>query len=203
MSSSHRTVGRAAWMVFLLVLAVAVLFQALGAGEALRWERGLLLAEPWRIVTSHLVHLGWVHLGLNALAAAMLGVAIGRAMPPPAWLWSAAVSVVAVSGGLAMWSPGVEWYMGFSGVLHGLLAAGAIAGLRSTPWVSGMLLLALAGKLSFERFATDPSPVSLLIGGAVVTDAHFYGALGGVLAGLVILVRERRRSDNAGAAGFG
>ncbi|NGX15646.1 rhombosortase [Wenzhouxiangella sp. XN24] len=203
MSSSGRTAGRAAWIVSLLLLAVAVLFQALDAGGALRWERGLLLTEPWRIVTSHLVHLGWTHLGLNVLAAAMLGVAIGRAMPPGGWLWSAAVSVVAVSGGLATWSSGVQWYMGFSGVLHGLLAAGAIAGLRSTPWVSGFLLLVLAGKLAFERFAMDGSPVSLLIGGAVVTDAHLYGALGGALAGLVMLVRERRRSDGAGTTGFG
>ncbi|SRR6056297_902531 len=203
MSSSHRTVGSAAWLVSLLVLAVAVLFQALDAGGALRWERGLLLAEPWRIVSGHLVHLGWIHLGLNALAAAMLGAAIGRAMPLAGWLWAASISVVAVSGGLALWSPGVQWYVGFSGVLHGLLAAGAIAGLRSTPWVSGVLLLALAGKLSFEWFAAGGSPVSVLIGGAVVTDAHLYGALGGILAGLAFLAHKRRRGAGTEAARFG
>ena len=203
MSSSERTVAWGRWTLPLLVLGLAVLFQALNAGEILRWERGLLLAQPWRILSGHLVHLGWVHLGLNTLAAAMLGVAIGRAMDLRSWLAVGVISALAVSGGLALWSPGVQWYVGFSGVLHGLLAAGAIASLRSSPWISGALLLALLSKLLLEWLGTDGSPVSLLIAGAVVTDAHLYGALGGGLAGLLMPARDRRRRGGTGNAGFG
>lgn len=186
-----------------VLLGCAALFQGLAVVETLRWERGLLLAEPWRLLTAHLVHLGWVHLGLNALGAALLGVVVGRALSPTGWLGAGVVSALAVSGGLAIGSPTVQWYVGFSGVLHGLLAAGGITAFRSTPWVSWVLLLALSSKLLLEWFATEGSPVSGLIGGAVVTDAHLYGALGGALAGLLGLAFHRERAAGSGRAGFG
>ncbi|MBZ0236651.1 MAG: rhomboid family intramembrane serine protease, partial [Deltaproteobacteria bacterium] len=34
--------------------------------------------EPWRIVTAAVVHAGWVHLVVNVLAMAVMGVALER-----------------------------------------------------------------------------------------------------------------------------
>ena len=43
------------------------------------------------------------------------------------WLLVTLASAIAVSAGLYLLSPPIEWYLGFSGVLHGLLLAGLLA----------------------------------------------------------------------------
>jgi rhomboid family GlyGly-CTERM serine protease len=93
------------------------------------------------------------------------------------------VAAAAASAGLLLLSPEIAWYVGLSGVLHGMLAAGAIASLKARPMLGWALLALLAGKLLLEWQAGGDSAVSSLVGGAVITDAHLYGAAAGVICG--------------------
>jgi hypothetical protein len=83
----------------------------------------------------------------------------------------------------------LEWYVGFSGVLHGALAAGAVAWhRRESALLAWALTAVLAGKLIWEQ-AVGALPLSGDL--PVVVDAHLYGAAGGLLAALVIWIGER------------
>jgi hypothetical protein len=76
----------------------------------------------------------------------------------------------------------VQWYMGASGVLHGVLAAGACGMYRRGDGTGAALLLVLVVKLFYEQH----SGASLFLGNVpLVADAHLFGTLGGLTASFV------------------
>lgn len=180
-------------------LAAAALAAAVGgdaARAALRYERGLLLEEPWRLITGNLVHLGAVHLVLN-----LVGLALVAALARGAVTALRAVTVLlgAMLGvGLGLWwlSPSVGWYVGLSGALHGLLAwtALALCGAPATRVLGVALAAMLAAKLGAELALGSVATTAALIGAPVVSDAHLYGAFGGLLGGGVGWCFDRLRS---------
>ncbi|HEX7080311.1 MAG TPA: rhombosortase [Gammaproteobacteria bacterium] len=190
MNSGHVAAGtipsirqRAARWVPVLVLAAAVLALGFGgdaAREALRYEREALQAgEVWRLLTGHLVHLGWGHVVMNLAALFLIASLIDDAFATADWIGAFAASALAIDGGLYFFAPEIDWYVGLSGVLHGLVAAGAVALLRSFPLLAWLLGAGLAVKLAYEqRFGPIPLSVETS-GGAVIVAAHLYGAIGG------------------------
>ena len=78
------------------------------------------------------------------------------------------------------------WYVGLSGVLHGLLVAGAMQGFRTLPSESAIILALVTGKLAWEQLS-GPLPGSESVsGGDVVVNAHLFGAIGGAIAGVML-----------------
>ena len=183
------------------LLAALLLLLALGATgqtgrEMLRYERGALANfQWWRLVSAHLVHLSWEHLLLNCAGLVLLWALFAREYSPRRWLWIITASVVVIDAGLWFFRPGVDWYLGASGVLHGVLAAGAFALYRRGEAMGAVLLLLLIVKLVYEQQAGT----SLFAGDLpLVPDAHVLGVLGGLTAALLPRprVQQRVRSES-------
>jgi rhomboid family GlyGly-CTERM serine protease len=171
-----------------LILGAAVL---MAGGDAARvwlaFERDSIRAgEIWRLVTGHLMHLGWPHFALNAAGLALVWTLVGDAYRPAGWLVIIFTSIAAIDLGLWIFNPQLQWYVGLSGALHGVLAAGLVQSLGKPRIETTVLGLLLLGKLAWEQF-NGPLPGSEgSSGGHVVVDAHLYGAIGGLFAGLLI-----------------
>ena len=116
----------------------------------------------------------------------------GPQTSPRILLMLLAVSALTVDAGLWFLHPELQWYVGLSGALHGLLA-----GLLLLQWTIRnrryhWLILLLSVKLAWE-FAVGPLPLTgEIAGGPVVSQAHLFGALGGTLAALVFSIVSRR-----------
>lgn len=177
-----------------MIALAAILLQAAGGLETFRWERDLVAAEPWRLLTGQLVHLGWVHLGLNLAGLGLAWAWFGGVLQGRGGLAACLASGVAVVLGLTFATPALHWYAGLSGVLHGLVAAGALASLRRRPGVASAVLALLAAKLAAEMLGQGSAGTARLIGGPVVVAAHLYGALGGAAFGLWRAFRLEFRS---------
>ncbi len=196
---AHTHIGQPAfWLFPLILLCIAGGFEVLGdpARLALRYERSEILAgEAWRLVTGHLVHIGWQHLLLNALGLVLVWILVGSYLSLSAW--SGALCVIVLCMDLAFWllKPGLQWYVGLSGALHGLLIAGVVRGWRQAPAESAVLAAIVAAKLSWEQFGGALPGSELAAGGPVVVDAHLYGAVGGLIAGAVQAIMTRRRGS--------
>jgi rhomboid family GlyGly-CTERM serine protease len=170
------------------VVALALLCLALAAGgdearELGRYERlAIENGEYWRLVTAHLVHLSVGHLWPNVAALAILGLLLDDVFRNADWWRVAAVSAAAIDAGLYLYQPGVLWYVGLSGVLHGVVAAGAIALFTPHRALGAALALGLTAKLGFEQVFGAVPFTAESVGGPVVVSAHLYGSLGGALA---------------------
>jgi rhomboid family GlyGly-CTERM serine protease len=151
--------------------------------EVLRWSRPDIAAgEYWRLLTGHLVHLDAGHALINAFGAVVVWTVFRRDLPWQVWAWVAAGGVFAVDLGL-WFGTDLDWYVGASGVLHAFAAAGILQSLWTgalLPWLVAALGLA---KLIYEKiFGAMPWGSG---SSAVVTDAHLFGALAGVLVVLI------------------
>jgi rhomboid family GlyGly-CTERM serine protease len=148
--------------------------------SALRYDRDALQAHQWwRLISAHLVHLSWEHALLNSAGLVLLWSLFAREFTPRRWLWIVTLSVGCIDAGLWFLRPTVQWYLGASGVLHGVLAAGACAMYRRGEGTGAVLLLLLVVKLLYEQ----QSGASLFLGNVpLVADAHLFGSLGGLTA---------------------
>ncbi len=171
--------GRYGWA---LLAALVVLLLPSLAGEAgrlaLRYDRTALAAgQWWRLATGHWVHLSLRHAVLNGLGLALMWGLFARDYSPRRWLAIVLGSILAIDAGLWLWDSTLQWYVGSSGVLHGVMAAGTLAHLRQRQPDGYLLAAFLAGKLLWEHWV-GPLPFS---GTAdVVVDAHLFGVLGGL-----------------------
>lgn len=180
----------------LLTLA-SLLIALLGdnAAVALRYERAPILAgEVWRLITGHLVHLSWSHLWLNLGGLALIWFLFHRQLSAGTWWLVLLVSSLTVSGGFLLFDPDLGWYVGLSGVLHGLFMAGLIVGLRAGAWGDWLLLSAVVIKLIWEQLYGALPGSTEAAGGNVIVDAHLYGAIGGAAVALALRLYRRGKS---------
>ncbi len=173
-----------------LILSAIILILAL-SGEsvqmALRYDRTAILnGEWWRLLTAHLLHLGWSHLLMNLAGLGLVWALVGDSLSNRNWLIILLADALITGLALLIFNPQLGWYVGLSGVLHGLLVAGIIADVRCGHHAMLLLLAALVFKLGWEQLAGPLPGSESTAGGTVIVDAHLYGALGGLLLGFLL-----------------
>ena len=147
--------------------------------EALRYDRAALAAgQGWRLLTAHFVHLDFDHAALNSLGLVLMWALFARDYRPLHWLAILVGSMAAIDAGLWLRDSTVAWYVGSSGALHGIMAAGTLAHLRRGDLDGWILAVFIVVKLAYEQTA-GALPFTDSHAGVVV-DAHLFGALGGV-----------------------
>lgn len=161
--------------------------------SALRYSRPDIGAgELWRLASGHLVHLGWSHFAMNVAALLLIWLLVGRSFRPLQWLLIIAGVMAGIDAGFWFLDTQLLWYVGLSGVLHGILAGGLVGAWSGSRVEVPLLLLLLAAKLAYEQvFGAMPGSESSA-GGAVVVNAHLYGALAGGVAALLALRHDGR-----------
>jgi rhomboid family GlyGly-CTERM serine protease len=186
------------WVHAWLPLSTSVLLALLSLGgdatrQALQYERTAIHAhEYWRLATAHLVHLDLRHLLMNLTGLAALWTLFGRERSVAQWLAIGLGSAAAIDAGLWWGAPAVLWYVGLSGVLHGVWAAAGIALWRHSHRDTTVTLAVLGVKLLMEQHYGPLSAVVTADAMPVVTLAHVYGALGGLT--VAFLQSFRRQS---------
>jgi rhomboid family GlyGly-CTERM serine protease len=157
--------------------------------EALRYDRTALAAgQWWRLLTAHFVHLDFDHAALNSLGLVLMWALFARDYRPLHWLAILIGSIAAIDAGLWLRDSTVSWYVGSSGALHGIMAAGTLAHLRRRDLDGWILAAFIVVKLAYEQSA-GALPFTDSHAGVVV-DAHLFGTVGG--AGVAAFLQPRR-----------
>ena len=167
---------------WLILLFICLLLQTLGLAESLRFDRGLIQqGDYWLLFSAHLVHLNWNHLWLNLAGLLLVMIFFGRYCGITVWLLVILVSALSVALGLYWFNHDIYWYVGLSGVLHGLFMVGAWNEYRHYAKSGALLILLIIAKLIWEQISGALPGSESMTGGRVVVDAHLYGAIGGLV----------------------
>ena len=161
-------------------MLVVVHFQP-GWELELRYERAEFTSNLWQSVTHALVHLNTQHLVINCLALFCIYLLFPEGFKSTKWIIALLVSAIVSSAGLYLFSPAIDWCVGLSGALHGLMVYVMLRARANVLW-----MLALAGKIILEQTTLSEqfdvaNLTANLIQHNVVVDAHLWGAIGGLL----------------------
>jgi rhomboid family GlyGly-CTERM serine protease len=153
---------------------------------ALQYDRNAIgSGELWRLVTGHIVHGSQQHTLVNLLGVILMVALFHRTYSYWSWLIIVISGMVCIDLGFWFLMPRLQWYVGLSGVLHAVLAAGAVAWWKTEPKpLAALLTLIMVGKLIWEQ-TQGALPLSGEL--PVVVNAHLYGEIGGLFSGLLRL----------------
>ncbi len=182
------------WLIPAIFIALSILIMLLGeaAKLGLRYDRVWIgQGEAWRLVSGHFAHLSWSHLVLNSAGLLLVWFLVGNRYTIRSWALLIVMTLAIMD--IAFWTlnPELYWYVGMSGMLHGLLAAGIVARMPGLDAESLVLLLLMLAKIGYEQFGGPVPGSEITSGGPVVVDAHLYGALGGAFGAILLRVAGR------------
>ncbi len=170
-------------VLWLFVFIICFSLQSAGLVSTFQFDRGLIdQGQYWLLFTGHLVHLNWMHWGLNMAGLVIVAVFFSLYGNLFDWLFVLLFSALVTGLGLYWFHPELIWYVGLSGVLHGLFIYGAIREIRFYPFSGYVLVLLLAAKLFWEYMNGALPGSEEMTGGRVLVEAHLYGALAGLAA---------------------
>ncbi|MCU0764434.1 MAG: rhombosortase [Burkholderiaceae bacterium] len=181
--------------------ALLLLLQATpGLPPLLEYRRDALAAEPWRLLTGHLVHVNWTHALVNAAVWPVLALLSAASLAARRQLLSLAIGATFISLALAAWHPSIQWYRGASGILHTLFFAGAAAALGGSlragrPRSAAAPLALLVGgwiKVVAEQPAGGVTPYAEWLAATTVPQAHLLGAIAGTALGALYAATAQR-----------
>lgn len=177
-------------IIWLIIFVVSSTLQVCGWVDSWRFNRTLVeQGDVWLLLSGHIVHLNGSHWLLNMAGLAIVAFFFSAHASYKQWLLVIFVSAVVISAGLWWWMTDIYYYVGLSGVLHGLFLYGALREIRYYPVSGYVLLLVLLAKLLWE-FIYGALPGSEdMAGGRVLTEAHLLGAIGGIAVWLAGMVR--------------
>lgn len=164
---------------------VVIVIILLGVSTDAQLQNWLLLypdslwTQPWRIITTHLVHLNPTHLSVN-IAAFVLLMVLFRDYLNGRLLINVMIIAAVFASLVPVWLAGNFHFAGLSGVLHGMLAYIGLQLLQVRRTWGIWILAALVAKLVVDLL-TAGQEVSWL-GAEVAYLSHIGGALGGILA---------------------
>ena len=150
--------------------------------------------QVWRLLSGNFIHLGWGHLFLNVAGLLAMAVLFAEDRSAHQWALDLIICSIATSLGLYFFNPEIYWCVGLSGTLHGLFVIGALVWVATGITLGKWLLLGIGLKLLWEQTVGEMPFSGGIVGGSVVTDAHLWGALSGLISFPLLEVWRRVRA---------
>lgn len=179
-------------ILWIILFLISFSLQAFDWVDSWRFNRALVeQGSAWLLLSGHVAHLNWSHWLLNMAGLAIVAFFFSSHAVFKQWLMVIVVSASVISAGIWWGIPDIQYYVGLSGVLHGLFLYGAIREIRYYPTSGYVLLTVLLAKLMWEFFNGALPGSEDMAGGRVLTEAHLLGAIGGILVWLVEWAKEK------------
>ena len=161
--------------------------------QQLRYDAAAISEHQyWRLFSAHFTHLGWSHLWLNIAGLMLAFIFFASCVSTRYWVFSFFVSSLLISTLIYFFNPEIRWYVGLSGVLHTLFIVGGVADIRVRKWEGISFTVIILAKVIYEQIAGPLPGSEEAAGGAVLVDAHFYGAMIGLVLALPFLFKKNK-----------
>ena len=191
--------GALAWVRLTALLMLGSVVAWWLPAAALDWQPEWGWRQPWRAFTAAWVHWSPAHLGVNLLAAAVVGAFGWAARVPLAQTWAWLVAWPLTHLGLLI-QPELAHYGGLSGVLHAGVALVCVSLLAKGPRARRLVGAAVALGLLIKLVSERPfGPALQNWPGwdiALAPLAHTSGAVAGLLCGATLWAWTRHRRQS-------
>jgi len=168
-------------MIYIIICLTIYLFEPQASYWLAYYHTGIEQFEIWRLLTATFCHTNFNHLAMN-----LAGLVITLSLFIDTFKKTKLLPLIIFNSlfiglGLFLFEPKVIWYVGFSGVLHGLFSFAVAEDIaRKDSW--GYLLGAgLLVKISYEQIYGAQQGTINLINAPVLVNAHLYGAIAGIV----------------------
>ncbi len=169
----------------LVVIGLILVAQIPMVQEVFIWERAALeKGQWWRLITGHFTHTNITHMVMNISGLVALFL-LHKKYYQEKTLLVLVWFMMPVIGVLMYFTP-YSSYAGLSGILHGLFAWGIIKDIQNKIPFSYALFLGFIVKLVWEYLSLGGRFTFDLIEAHVAYQAHWAGALIGILAALLL-----------------
>ncbi len=157
--------------------------------SALRFDREFINSgELWRLISGHFLHTNIIHWLVNMMGLALLWMLHGDYTTPKNFTLNIVILCIGISICISLWSSDINWYVGLSGVLHGLFLWGVVIDIHKGRKTGFLLLIGAVLKLFEEQVSSNASGLmSELIEANIAVDAHLYGAVIGLVLGIITI----------------
>ena len=186
----------AQWPYFAFVLVMVIIWA--WQPMALAYERdAILTGQWWRLLTGQYLHLSLGHLIGNILGLGVAWLLFAGNWGGWRFVGLTVVCVVGSNLGMFLLHPAVEYYVGFSGALYGLIAFGALNDWFNRVLFGRVITLGLILKVSWEYFVGPITWFSWADLSLLAVEAHFFGALSGFAVALLLRPRDAKIAPGA------
>lgn len=180
-------------LIFIILSSIAQLSLMFGVDWMQYSRSDISDGQWWRFFTGNIVHLTWRHLMMNVLALIAIVVLYPKCLKLTEMVLVLVICCCIVTTGMWIFSPDIQWYVGLSGSLHGVLVTLIIVDyLSHKHWLNLLLLCALSAKLIWEGIMGPLPGSESAAGGPVVVQAHLYGFIGGLLISAYIIIKNNK-----------
>lgn len=145
----------------------------------------------WRLITGHFLHTNTTHLLLNTAGLLLLWALHGHYYKMPHYLKQFFALCLGTSIGLYLFAEQMQWYVGLSGVLHGLFVIGAYFDIQQKFKTGWLMLIGVWLKVLHEQIYGASEEISQLIAANVAIDAHLFGTITGCIIILFYFVIDK------------
>ena len=149
----------------------------------------------WRLITGHFLHTNTVHLLLNTVGLTLLWALHGYYYNIARYLIQFFALCLGTSISLYLFSEQMGWYVGLSGVLHGLFVIGAYFDIKQKIKTGWLMFIGVWLKVIHEQFFGASEEVAQLIAANVAIDAHLYGTMTGSIIILYYFVVNKTQHE--------
>lgn len=136
--------------------------------------------QIWRMLTGHFCHASWGHFGLNLLAYLIIYTGWRSSCANFHIVFLSLFCSAFISLYIVLFDD-LDWYVGYSGVLHGLVVFVALRELLAGYKTGWLMLGAVIIKLFQEQWFGVESWTQDIVKIPVYVDAHMVGAIAGGL----------------------
>jgi rhomboid family GlyGly-CTERM serine protease len=148
----------------------------------------------WRFITGHFLHTNITHLLLNTVGLALLWALHGHYYQTLGYVMQFLTLCLGTAIGLYIFAPQMQWYVGLSGVLHGLFVIGAYYDIQNKFKTGWLMLMGVWLKVIHEQIFGASAAVASLIDANVAVDAHLFGTITGSMVVLYYFLAHKTQS---------
>lgn len=147
--------------------------------------------EIWRFLSANFLHTNLNHLLLNVAGIALLWGLHGQYYNGFGYLSLIVFCSLVCTLLLFFFVNNLQWYVGLSGTLHGLFVFGAYLDIRHKMASGWLLLIGVWIKIGYEQWQGPSDQIANLIDAQVAVDAHFFGAIAGLVIVIISILTKR------------